>query len=81
MPISGVVITCRPEASRELCRQLDQQGVVEVTHTLEDGSLVAVIESSSVDDEVSVVKSILATAGVLDVRIAYHNFEDIADKA
>lgn len=80
MPISGVVIRCRPDLGRELEQQLHQPGRVEISHVPGDGSLIAVIESTSIEEEVAVVKSIMAMTGVFDVRVAYHNFEDIAGR-
>jgi nitrate reductase NapAB chaperone NapD len=79
MPVSGVVIRCNPEHSRKLAHTLPIPGVLEVSQVLDDGALVAVIETSSVDEEVDAVKTIMAAEGVLDVRIAYHNFEDLVD--
>jgi nitrate reductase NapD len=81
MPVSGVVIRCRPERSNELARELHLPGAVEINHVLDDGTLVAVIESASVATEVELVKELMAADGVLDVSIAYHNFEDLDEQA
>ncbi len=78
MPVSGVVIKCRPDRSRELSETLPCPGVVEIHGVLPDGRIVAVVESDSIDGEVEVVKRILATDGVVDVQLVYHNFEDVA---
>ena len=77
MPISGVVIRCRPERSVALARELERPGSVEIHDRLEDGTLVAVIDAPTVDDEVRIFKELLAVEGVEDVRLAYHNFEDL----
>jgi nitrate reductase NapD len=77
MPISGVVIRCRPERSAALARELAWPGCVEIRGELPDGTLVAVIEAPTVDDEVRLFKELLAVDGVEDVRLAYHNFEDL----
>jgi len=60
----------------ELERELHRPGSVEISNVLGDGSLIAVIESASLEEEISLVKNIMAVQGVLDVRVAYHNFED-----
>ncbi len=77
MPISGVVIKCRPEYTEELARSLAKPDSVEIHGTLPDGSLVAVIEADSVEGETQIVTGLLETEGVIDVRLAYHNFEDV----
>lgn len=77
MPISGVVIKCRPESAAELARKLARPDAVEIHGVLSDGSLVAVIESDSVEGEMEIVSALLEHEGVIDVRLAYHNFEDL----
>lgn len=79
MPISSVVISCHPgkaDSAAEIIREIAD---VEIHHRLADGSLIAVLESGSVDDEVDLVKELMQVAGVVDVRLAYHNFEDLGD--
>lgn len=76
MPVSGVVIKCRPEDVGLVATKLAGFESLEIHHQLHD-SLVAVIESSSVDGELSLISRINAVAGVVDVRLAYHNFEDL----
>ena len=78
MPVSGVVISCRPERTATLSETLGRPGVVEIHGTTPDGKLVAVVEADSVDGEVEIVKELLATDGVEDVQLVYHNFEDIS---
>ncbi len=77
MPISGVVIRCRPERAEELALTLAKPDSVEIHGALSDGSLVAVIEADSVEGETQIVTGLLETDGVIDVRLAYHNFEDV----
>ncbi len=77
MPISGVVIKCRPEYVEELAHSLAKPDSVEIHGALPDGSLVAVIEADSVEGETQIVTGLLETEGVIDVRLAYHNFEDV----
>ncbi len=81
MPISGVVIKCRPESAAELAHSLAKPDCVEIHGTLPDGSLVAVIEADSVEGETEIVTGLLETEGVIDVRLAYHNFEDLNDES
>ena len=77
MPISGVVIKCIPERAAELAETLAQPETVEIHGVLPGGRLIAVIEADSVDGEVEVVSRLMAADGVIDVQLAYHNFEDV----
>jgi len=77
MPISGVVIRCRQEKIAELSRTLAIEGALEIHGVLPDGQIVAVIESDSVEGEVNIVSDLLKVEGVVDVRLAYHDFSDI----
>jgi len=79
MPISGVIIKCKMETAEEVARSLAQRDSIEVHGALPDGSFVAVIESASIEGEREIVSSLLAIEGVIDVRLAYHNFEDLHD--
>ena len=80
MPVSGVVIRCTPERSNELASSLRQSGSVEISRVLDDGTLIVVIDTATVDEEVSAVKGLMDMDGVLDVMVAYHNFEDLIDR-
>lgn len=80
MPVSGVVIRCTPERSNALASSLRQSGSVEISQVLDDGTLIAVVETSTVDEEVSAVNGLMDMDGVLDVMVAYHNFEDLLDR-
>ena len=77
MPISGVVIRCRPENAEELSKSVAMADAVEVHGVIPDGQIVAVIEADSVDGEVGIVSSLMEMDGVIDVRLAYHNFSDL----
>lgn len=77
MPISSVVISCNPDKADSAVGIIKGITDVEIFHRLANGSLVAVLESSSVDAEVDLVKEIMQVDGVVDVRLAYHNFEDL----
>lgn len=77
MPVSGVIIKCRPESSAELARTLARPDAVEIHGALPDGSIVAVIEAETVEGEQEIFSSLMATEGVTGVHLAYHNFEDL----
>lgn len=77
MPISGIVIKCRPEKADELSRSLARDGAVEIHGLLPDGQIVAVVEADSVEGEVDIVSELLEAEGVIDVRLAYHDFSDL----
>jgi nitrate reductase NapAB chaperone NapD len=77
MPISGVVIRCKHVERDAVITELADYSSLEIHHRLDDGSLVAVLDSISVENEVETISRIMQLAGVLDVRLAYHNFEDL----
>lgn len=79
MPVSGVVITCRPGASGELGPLAAAESGVEVYGCPDDSTIIAVIESDTVQGEVDTVKRLSDMAGVQSVRLAYHNFEDLEE--
>lgn len=79
MPVSGVVIKCRPEAVSEVEQSGQLPDAVEISQVLDDGTIVAVIATTTVDEEVAAVSGLMAIDGVLDVMVAYHNFEDLVD--
>ena len=81
VPISGVVIKCRPECTANLAQTLARPGSVEIHGALPDGSLVAVIEAESVEEETRIVAGLMETGGVIDVMLAYHNFEDMHEES
>lgn len=81
MPVSGVVIRCRPEMAEELSRSLASEGSVEIHGVLPDGQIVAVVEAGSVDEEVGIVSGLMNVEGVIDVRLAYHDFSDLHGEA
>jgi len=80
MPVSGVVIKCRPEYVRDIEQSSKLPDVVEISQVLDDGTLIAVIATTTVDEEVAAVSGLMALDGVLDVMVAYHNFEDLVDR-
>ena len=79
MPISGIVISCRLGKTDGVESRLKGLPQLEIHHRLENGSLIAVLETETVDAEVSLFKEIMQTAGVIDVRLAYHHFEDLQE--
>lgn len=76
MPISGVVIKCRPGSEDHVAQQARHLPGVEVYAALPDGQVVAVIESETVNGEADLAMQLQQIEGVLSVQIAYHNFED-----
>ena len=77
MPISGVVITCRPGSAEALAAVLHRPDSVDIQHVVNDSTLVAVIEAPTVADEVQLTQGLMDVDGVVTVRLVYHHFEDI----
>lgn len=78
MPVSGVVVSCLQGKAEEVAGTIAAMDGIEIHGVLPDGQIVAVIEADTVDDEVGLVSRLHEVAGVLTVRMAYHNFEDVA---
>ncbi len=77
MPVSGVVITCLPSSSGALPPLVAAQSGVTVQGSPNDSTIIAVIQSDTVQGEVDTVKRLSDMEGVQAVRLAYHNFEDL----
>ena len=77
MPVSGVVITCQPGLAVKVSDQVIRENGVEVHGCPDDATIIAVIESDTVQGEVDTVKRLSDIDGVQTVRLAYHNFEDL----
>ncbi|MDD2501800.1 MAG: chaperone NapD [Geobacter sp.] len=80
MPISGVVVSCRPGRETEVAEQARLVPGVEVHATLPNGQVVAVIEAPSVHTEVDLASQLEQFDGVISVQVAYHNFEDVVQQ-
>ena len=77
MPVSSVVVTCVQGKAEEVAGVIAAIAGVEVHGVLPDGQIVAVIEADTVQGEVDIVACLHEVAGVVTVRMAYHNFEDV----
>jgi len=78
MPVSGVVIRCLDGCADAVSGRVAAFKGLEVHGVLTDGQIVAVIESETVQGEVDLVSVLHEVEGVATVRLAYHNFEDVA---
>ena len=77
MPVSGVVITCRPGLAGKVSELVAAEGGVEVHGCPDEATIIAVIEADTVQGEVDTVKRLSDIDAVQTVRLAYHNFEDV----
>lgn len=77
MPVSGIVLTCLEGCAGEVAAGIALMDGVEVHGVLADGQIVAVVEADTVNSEVDLVSRLHDVAGVVTVRLAYHNFEDV----
>lgn len=80
MPISGVVVKCRPGHEGAVAEQLRPLPGLEVHGVLPDGQVVAVIEAETVQQEAELAVQLQGLEGVLNVQIAYHHFEDVTSE-
>jgi len=77
MPISGVVVSCRPGSETEVAEYAQRLPGVSVHAALPSGQVVAVIEAASVYAEVDLASQLEQLDAVISVQVAYHNFEDL----
>lgn len=78
MPVSGIVIRCLDGSAEAVADLVAAFEGVEVQGVLPDGQIVAVVEADTVQGEVDLVSQLHEVADVVTVRLAYHNFEDVA---
>ena len=77
MPVSSVIVTCAHGKAESVAGDIAAIAGIEVHGVLPDGQIVAVIETDTVQEEVDIVARLHEVAGVVTVRLAYHNFEDV----
>lgn len=78
MPVSSVVVTSVQGKAEGVAAEIASIPGLEVHGVLPDGQIVAVIEADTVQEEVDIVARLHGVDNVITVRMAYHNFEDIA---
>ena len=78
MPISSLIIQTTPEETESLARRIHQFSNTSVVNTFASTStIIAITETSSRSSDQEAWKRIEETEGVVDVRLIYHNFEDV----
>ena len=80
MPISGVVITCRPAEKSAVLRALAAIPAVEVYGDDVRGNIVAVLETASSEAMEKLIDRINKDRSVLQVGLTYLNTEDEAER-
>jgi nitrate reductase NapD len=80
MPISGVIITCRPTEKAAALHFLTAIPAVEVFGDDEQGNIVAVLETASSEEMEKLIGRIGKNPCVLHVGLTYLNTEDEAER-
>jgi nitrate reductase NapD len=78
MPISGVVISSRPQDKADVLLTLATMSAVEVFGDDEQGHIVAVLDTASSEDMQNLIDRISKDQMVLNVGLTYLNTEDEA---
>jgi nitrate reductase NapD len=78
MPISGVIISSRPQDKTDVLQTLAAMPAVEVFGDDEHGHIVAVLETASSEDMQNLIDGISKDQLVLNVGLTYLNTEDEA---
>ncbi|MDH4184384.1 MAG: chaperone NapD [Nitrospinota bacterium] len=76
MNISSLVVAPEPGQSGAVMERLAKIDGLEVTHLLDDGRIIVVIERESTSEEAKAMRSIIETGGVATASLAYHYFEE-----
>jgi len=79
MPISGVVISTRPEDQHQARQFLATCAGVEVHGADDRGNIVAVFDTRTTEEMERLVKKVNACPLVLHAGITYINMEDVVD--
>ena len=79
MPISGVVITTRPEDLSATSQFLASCPCVEVHGADEQGNIVAVLETASGEEMEHLLQTVNAHPLVLHAGVTYINMEDLLE--
>jgi len=77
MPVSSVIVSCLRGKAGEVEKNIAGISGLEVHGVLPGDQIVAVIEAETVQGEVDIVALLHEVPGVVTVRMAYHNFEDV----
>ncbi len=80
MPISGVVITGKPEDKSEILPVLGEMAGIEIFGDDEKGNIVAVLETETSEEMEKLIDCIGKTPCVLHVGLTYLNTEDEAER-
>jgi nitrate reductase NapD len=76
MVVSGLLINTLPEKLEEVKKQLSTMTGVEINTIIDGYKIVAVVESKTIEEEISISKQIAKMDGVLSISLAYHHFEE-----
>ena len=79
MPISGVVITCRPEKKIPVLEELAIYDSLEIHGADDRGNIVAVLETESSEEMEQLIDRINKDENILNVGMTYLNTEDEAE--
>jgi nitrate reductase NapD len=80
MPVSGMVITCRPEAVDTVREHLARIPDLEIHGQDDRGNIVIVIDASSSEEMERIIERINSDEDVLNAGMAYLNSEDEAER-
>ena len=80
MPISGVLLTCRPERVDEVRRSVVARPSSEVREA-RDAALVVVTDTTTVRQDRAEVEALSTLDGVIAAHVVFSNIEDVAEAA
>ena len=76
MPVSGILVVCRPDDLPEVQESIEDHGWAEVHHTTPDGRLVVTIEADTTDEAMDRLLLIQALPHIAMAEMAEHYMGD-----
>ena len=79
MPISGVLLNCRPEHIDDVRRSVETRLLSEI-RDVHDGVLIVVTDTTTLKEDRAEVEALSALDGVIAAHVVFSNIEDIAEE-
>jgi nitrate reductase NapD len=76
MVLSGLLVKIIPDKLDQVKENLRIIEGLKIHSMTDDNEILAMLETSSVEDETSISSDIAKIEGVLEVNLAYHHFND-----
>lgn len=76
MVLSGLLVKIMPDSLKQVKENLKNIQGLKIQSITEDNSIIAILQTGSVEEETLISSDIEKIKGVLNVNLAYHHFND-----